>query len=1168
MADTAKLESARLELYLETNQMPIVAGTTGRQRLKLVNLTPLLANFDLSARGVPAEWTQFSQSHVNLFPTWSESVELVIDVPASIPTGHYTLQINVTSSGEANLRNEVRLDLDVSGLTAEQGRAGNGRTNNGTHLLNRPNAQPATNQPESGLPDRSTTTLYAAHPSPTPEPSAPDFLENEPVQTAPTEVAPTWATSVAEPSVPAQPYEAAGGEDQLTPSHKPDELPVNSVEDLVPQLNRVELTMPLTNLKLQAGQSAIQQIDLRNRGYTPDQLELYVQGLPPDWYSFSQRTFNLFPNWTEPIQFSINVPNDTYAAHYPAQLAVIGGQPKQVLTLADFVVEVVELEVVVAPVEPLPGPTNSLPLVAPSLPADSQELVTDASEKPGRTTRLWQRMFKPPSVVTTPDESVQAAYPMQPPYPQTISEDQIEPAPVWNEPTAPVLDDVPTVQPAPAELPLTAEVAPPFSRVIAPARPMPTETTVTPVQNAVEPGPVAAENRTEIETATELTPVMPVEAVPPTVETVEVAENLAAAPLTSPVVPTSLALPKEAEDQSGAAEPVLTTAEQEVSTPPQPSPGEEVSPADADATVEMILPQERLSLAGMFARPGPLVVGQTVQENVPVPADPDPATNPDWDATNDQAGKRSWWQRLTGNAEETEAGPSPTDFSTPAQSPISRPSENSPNPLAAYYNQPTAPASQPSQITSPNPTGLATEPAFNRPSAGPTAATLVPRLETAALFKAVPGPARSKLAGNQPPVKVQITLANPRMTIIAGESIQQEVGLLNQSDQPDDFDLSIEGLPANWYKLSQSSVNLFPNWNAPIHLGISLSNKVRPNTYIGKIVAVSRSQPGVRNEVPLAIEVLAPLRAEARLQPHRARGFRAHYNLVVRNRSMCDATMRLGLADNNSFCLAQFKPDRLVVPAGQSQTVAFTVSLRPKTPGDQARQSQPFQVQISPEWNVAGQPTGSEPLLVEGQYIHESRWAFVQRHPRWFIFGGLLLLLAVLWLWLIVPLIQGAVLTAVRRYDYSSPVISLAQSSDRQSLKAVFVDQKTFTDAIQGGNPIPTLAQLEVRFHEQGQETELRLHQPLFNLGLTMRGQLSVNNRGDLIFKAVDPPHADTFPWLFAPPDQVTSELSKRLRNWLKLQGSPQRIERVEIEGTTLFIRLAACRSGEPACNG
>ena len=574
----------------------------------------------------------------------------------------------------------------------------------------------------------------------------------------------------------------------------------------------------------------------------------------------------------------------------------------------------------------------------------------------------------------------------------------------------------------------------------------------------------------------------------------------------------------------------------------------------------------------MFARPSvppPPPVAPVVEVTPPAPSLPTAASSgplveglsgPPPSAETTASGKRLWWRR--GNNEK-ELEPLPngdqvvftplTATPTPIVRPVAAPEPVSsapmpiPSGLEAYFAQPTAPVSNPLPAQAGSGPAVAVAPTTSVPN----------MLDVNDLFKTAPVAARKPPAGGAATVKVQITLPTPRMTIIAGESTQQEIGLVNLTALPDNFDLSVEDLPGNWYKFSQSSVNLFPNWSEPVIFGISLSDKVRPSVYSGRIIAVSRTQPGVRNEVPFEIEVLAPLKAEARLQPHRARGYKARYNLIVRNRSMCESNVTLSLSQANEFCEAQFKPATLTIPPGQSLTVPLKVQLRAKTPSDQARQPQQFEVEVHNEWLVAGQPVASEPLLVEGDYVHESRWELVVQHPKVFIFGGIILLVLALWFWLIVPAIQGVVLVAVDQYEYKGQIIG----------KNLFVEQRSFSDAVQQVNPLAAFAIADVHFREQGQETEFGIRQPFVNIALTMRGQLKLNENGDLYFKATDPPDPQTFPWLFAPPNQVVEHLNKNLRKWIRQEAPNNRISRVEIEGTTLFVRLVACKPEEKGCN-
>jgi hypothetical protein len=401
--------------------------------------------------------------------------------------------------------------------------------------------------------------------------------------------------------------------------------------------------------------------------------------------------------------------------------------------------------------------------------------------------------------------------------------------------------------------------------------------------------------------------------------------------------------------------------------------------------------------------------------------------------------------------------------------------------------------------------------------------------------------------------RLELRLDTPKMTVLAGDSTQQTLSLVNMTALPDNFDLSIEGLPAGWYSFSNPNVNLFPNWSGAVGFKVEISPKIRPNVYTGKIIATSRSQPGVNTKIEIQIEVLAPLKLEARLQPRRASGYQANYNLILRNRSTCEGELSLQLSQANPYCLAQFNPPRLRIGPRQSQNAKLKVRLASKTPKDQAAQLQTFEIQVLSSWYVNQQLVNMPPLLVEGEYQSQSRWMFVKRHPL--LFGLVFGLLALVIIWFVLQLLISNAVVAVA--DQTPQTVPPAVTSLRY-------EQKEFTDKLQSYIPLVIFVRPKVEFSEQSNDvgvTTVSFNFLSFNLSL--KGQVKVDPAKGLVFVAENRSKLSQFPWNFLPVDRVVAALGKRIGGAAKTQNLA--LDRAEVEGNTLFIRLKPC-SGTAAC--
>ncbi len=397
---------------------------------------------------------------------------------------------------------------------------------------------------------------------------------------------------------------------------------------------------------------------------------------------------------------------------------------------------------------------------------------------------------------------------------------------------------------------------------------------------------------------------------------------------------------------------------------------------------------------------------------------------------------------------------------------------------------------------------------------------------------------------------IELRPETPSITVLAGESTSQRISLFNFSSMPDNFDLTMEGLPTSWFNFSSTNLSLFPNWSEAVTLTIEIPVKVRPNQYYGRIVATSRSQAGIRTVFELQIDVLAPLKAEARLQPRRANGFKASYNLIVRNRSQCEGIMTMQLSDANPYCQAQFSPSVVRLGPGRSMIVPLKVQLRHKTPQDQAMQAQDFEIQVQPQWVVNGQLVDTTDLLVEGQYVSKSRWSFIGRHPRIFVaLLGFLLLALLIWAF-VLPSFNGLVGLVVGQINFpeTNPrLIQIEQNALNERVKNNLGGLKSFTT-------------VEIGFDENPQQNvniKVTNVSPESNLD----GRLYIDQNGNI---ALENKRKTGILWFFVPSEQIMVALNTPFRaERLKKNLKP---EKLYVEGNTLYIKLTDCLGGEPAC--
>jgi hypothetical protein len=126
------------------------------------------------------------------------------------------------------------------------------------------------------------------------------------------------------------------------------------------------------------------------------------------------------------------------------------------------------------------------------------------------------------------------------------------------------------------------------------------------------------------------------------------------------------------------------------------------------------------------------------------------------------------------------------------------------------------------------------------------------------------------------------------------------------------------------------------------------------------------------------------------------------------------------------------------------------------------------------------------------------------------------------------------------------------------------VDQ-ALNQKLEGLNPVMAILNPQIQFNEPSQKFVIRLNPPFALPSTSARGSVNVTD-GNL---QIMPDEADknSLVWYFLSPQALSKHLTNALRGWVARDAPGNKINRVEIEGTTLFIRLAGCSQDDPACN-
>lgn len=920
----------------------------------------------------------------------------------------------------------------------------------------------------------------------------------------------TEAMPVAQPEVltPAQEQPVGPAETGVEIIPVVEELPEREPVNI--KTDNFELNLETSKIGFELGLNAEQKVSLVNLMRTPAFFELHVEGFPEEWYSFSYSKLNLFPNWKEEVYFRLEAPTKTVPGLFTGKLVVFCS------VLPDEKVEV-ELTVNVFPSDRLSDQLYrstgaGLPVKLPEnarieLALDTNNLSLVPGESLEQLVSLVNYSPIPDLFELKLDGLLEPWY--------HFSTSSLNLFPNWNEQFYLLI-----------ALPLTAVPGLYPLRLMVKGQNYPelnTEQSI--LLQVLPPLPVieSPSPEPEPEAMAEL-PVVVIESAAITVEENEKDEapaqsfsfasffqkELAPAPAPQiPAVAPENAASTEVYTQPTTGLPGLNEGTAPVS-PYQPQPRAEFAP--------------QTSLAG-------LIPVFTPQEEAPapefIPVEPPPMTVA-------PPHKRTLWQKVSGQGKQDP---------TPALAKIDE---------SVYWR--AAPQNTQGEQDQTQ--------AWKNDQAG--------QAKPAGNFQPIGGPSLQPQAGQRTytPIsagagevaRVQITLEKPHMTIVAGDSAAQQIFMMNLTSLPDNFELTIEGLPGNWFKFENSTLNLFPNWNEHTELTINISEKVKPDLYKGRIIASATAQTGVRAVMPIEIEVLAPLVVQARLQPHLGKGYKAHYELLLRNRSMSEGLMTLQWSPRNEFSMGEFTPPQVVLAPGQIQHIKLQVMLRKKTPSDQARQAQPFEVMVQPQWTVAQLPVVTASVTVEGEYSHRSRWVFLQRHPVLFTFITIILVVALLWNLLLLPFIQNTLLLV------STDKISYSNVAS----KVLIANQQGFNQQVAQANPFLALFPTDVKFIQESQRDSkgvIEIRMQAFVFDASIRGTLQVDAvKGDLLYVASNRNQLGSFPWMFIPPNKVVEKLNAKLKAWLKNQNPPQRLDDVYVEGNTLFLKLKNCQIGEVAC--
>ena len=204
-------------------------------------------------------------------------------------------------------------------------------------------------------------------------------------------------------------------------------------------------------------------------------------------------------------------------------------------------------------------------------------------------------------------------------------------------------------------------------------------------------------------------------------------------------------------------------------------------------------------------------------------------------------------------------------------------------------------------------------------------------------------PGAGGAAGAPPPGAAALSLRLPGDDGADGGQVSASVqpgarvtllGLIrNQSDVVDNFDLSVRGLPEDWWTIAPATAYLVPygsggtyEQEVQIHLHPPRTPQAQARPWSFEVVAVSRAFGGevAAAAASVTIEPYSELGTE--LRPERASGrLKARYVLTVYNKANARTEVDLAAEDTDGECNFRFAEPRIALEPGNGIECPFTV---------------------------------------------------------------------------------------------------------------------------------------------------------------------------------------------------------------------------------------------------
>ena len=212
----------------------------------------------------------------------------------------------------------------------------------------------------------------------------------------------------------------------------------------------------------------------------------------------------------------------------------------------------------------------------------------------------------------------------------------------------------------------------------------------------------------------------------------------------------------------------------------------------------------------------------------------------------------------------------------------------------------------------------------------------------------------------------------------------------NQSGIVDNYDLSVEGMPPEWWTITPPTVYLVP-FGAPggnyeqeveiqFHPPRTPEAEARP--WPVRIVAISKAQDAEVGSASASCRHRAYQELETEMRPERAGGRRkANFAVAARNRANAPAEIAFAAIDSENACKFEFTEPRVTVPPGKRGGSVF-----------RARPARPIWIgrPVERRFEVTAQAAGAEiPTIPRQGVFRQKPWvrggyrSRSRSSPRW-----------------------------------------------------------------------------------------------------------------------------------------------------------------------------------------